>query len=159
MTIVHDKIAEFTAELEREVETPSGDLGYGSDLSCTDDITPDADEIPGDSLRALAESNYRRVTTRRGSIPDAPDDGVDINDYLNQGITPEKLAEIPGILKNELEKDDRNEPGSVAVVMTPTGADTYDIAISGTAAAGPFSLTFAVKDGEATLKEINGAHA
>jgi hypothetical protein len=157
MTIVHDKIAEYTALLEREVELPSGDLGYGSDLSCTDDITPDADEIPGDSLRGLAESNYRRVTTRRGSIPDAPDDGVDINDYLNQGITPAKLAEIPGILKNELEKDDRNS--DVAVTMTPTGADTYDIAISGSAAAGPFSLTFAVANGEATLKEINGANA
>lgn len=157
MTIVHDKIAEFTAELEREVETPTGDLGYGSDLSCTDDIRPNADEIPGDSLRGLAESNYRRVTTRRGSIPDAPDDGVDINDYLNQGITPEKLAEIPGILKNELEKDDRNR--DIAVVMTPTGAETFDVAISGTAAAGPFSLTFAVQNGEATLKEINGANA
>jgi len=157
MTIIHEKLAEFTAALAPVVATPSGDLGLGSDLSCTDDLTSDFAEIAGDSPLAVTQANYRRLTTPRGAIPDAPNDGFDVVALLNKGMTPEQITGLAGQIKSELDKDDRNQ--NVAVTLTPTGSSNFDLDVSGETAAGPFNLIFAVVDGKAAIKEINGANA
>lgn len=152
MSIVSDAIAEFTAELVQLVDTPTGDLGFGSDLSCTDDLTEDAAELPGDSPLAIAQSNYRRLRTPRGTVRDDPDYGIDLCMFLHEPMTPSRQIEVGGIIRSELLKDDRNE--SVDVTLTPRGLRDLDISIRGTlAAGGTFSLTMALVGG-ALLEEI-----
>lgn len=157
MTIVHDKIAEYTAQLAREVAPPTGDLGFGTDLSCTDDLTSDMAEIGGDSPLAVAQAMYRRLTTAHGTVPDDPDYGLDVRDFLNRGLTRLSLQEIPGQIRGELRKDDRIEPTTLSIDMT-ISADfkSFSLDIRGEAAAGPYSLTLAVTDGAVLLKEIQG---
>lgn len=156
MGIVQDQIAAYTAALTRNVAAPTGDLGYGSDLSCRDDVTADMAELPGDSPEAIAQANYRRLITPRGSLPDDPDYGLDIQGYLSVGMTAKEIAEIPGEIQLELAKDDRNVESSLAVTLTQGAAGSFKIAIAGETANGPFSLTFAVVDGTAALESING---
>jgi len=157
VTIVHDKIAEYTAQLRREVSPPTGDLGFGGDLSCTDDLTSDMAEIDGDSPLAVAQSNYRRLTTAHGTLPDDPDYGRDVREFLNRGLTRLSLQEIPGQIRGELVKDDRNDPNKLSINMA-IAADfkSFSLDIRGETARGPYSLTLAVTDGGVLLKEIQG---
>lgn len=157
MTIVQDKIAEYTAALSRIVPVPTGDLGFGADLSCTDDITHDAAELPGDSPLAVAQANYRRLTTPHGSVPDDPDYGLDVRGFLNRGLTQKSLQEIPGQVRGELRKDDRNDPSNLVVTMTILpDFKSFDLDIRAQAATGPYTLTLAVTDGGVLVKEISG---
>lgn len=155
MTIVHDKIAEYTAALMPIVAAPTGDLGFGTDLSCVDDLTYDMAEIDGDTALAVAQSNYRRITTPHGSVPDDPDYGMDIRQFLQRGLTRNSVIEIPGAVRGELEKDDRNKVESLSVAMTPAvDLKSFDLDIRGETADAPYSLTLAVTDGAVLLKEI-----
>lgn len=166
MSIVTDAIAEFSVGLTRVVPAPTGDLGFGSDLSCTDDITQDAVEVAGDSPLAVAEANYRRLTTARGSMPDDPNEpepgiadyGLDIVGMLNKGVTAQTLVELPGQIAAELQKDDRNDPGTIQVKVDLVGK-VLNVDVRGETAGQPFSLTFAVVDGKATLQQITGEGA
>jgi hypothetical protein len=157
MTIVTDKIAAYTAELARVVSVPTGDLAFGSDLSCTDDLTADMAEVPGDSPLAVAQANFRRLTTARGTVPDEPNYGLDVREFLNHGLTRKSLQEIPGQVRGELTKDDRNDASALSVEMV-IAADfkSFDLVVRAQAAAGPYSLTLAVSDAGALLKEITG---
>lgn len=156
MTIVTGTIAKYTAELARVVAMPTGDLGFGSDLSCTDDLTANMLEIPGDSPLAVAQANFRRLTTARGTVPDDPDYGLDVREFLNHGLTQKSLQEIPGQVRGELGKDDRNDRASLTVEMT-IGPDfkSFELMVRAQAATGPYSFTLAVVDGAALLKEIS----
>ena len=152
MSIVTDAIAAFTANLTRIVDAPTGDLGFGSDLSCTDDITADAAEIDGDSVLAVAQSNYRRLITPRGMVQDDPDYGTDLCTFLHEPMTQQRQQEVIGIIRSELLKDDRNETIDVTVVAATLR--TLALAVNGTTATGDFSLTMALTDGQVLLKEL-----
>jgi phage baseplate assembly protein W len=155
MTIVHDKIAEYTAELEALVAPPTGDLGYGGDLSCTDDLTADMAELDEHDPLLVAQSNYRRLRTPRGSLPDDPDYGFDLVELLNQGLTVRSAQEIEGQVRGELEKDDRNDMSALTVTVTLSGdLKAFDLDIRSISADAPYTLTLAVTDGGVLLKEI-----
>jgi hypothetical protein len=154
-SIVRDELARLTGDVVRVVDPPTGDLGLGSDLDCTDDLTEDMAEVPGDSPLAVAQSNYRRLTSARGSIPGSPNDGFDVIALLNKGMTRDQVTGLAGQIKSELEKDDRNQ--NVTVTLIPTGGSDFDLDVRGETATGPFTLIFAVVDGAAAVKEINAA--
>ena len=153
MTIVDDTLAELIAAIPRVMAAPTGDLGFGSDLSCRDDLTQNMVEVPGDSIQAVAEANYRRITTPRGSLLDDPDYGIDVREFLHQPATTQRQSEIAAIIRAELLKDDRNDEISVSLQSTNAGRD-WTIYIDGQTAEGPFSLTIALTDGAALLKDI-----
>lgn len=154
MSFLTDQIASLAATtLVPTTSVPSDDQGFGTDLSCTDDLTSDMAEIPGNSTLVVAQSNYRRLTTPRGSLIDDPNYGIDINSFLGSGLTDTLLQQIPGQVAAELKKDDRNE--TVEVSFRQTGSVSFDLDVKGTTADGPYTLTFAIVDGEAALKEIN----
>jgi hypothetical protein len=153
MTIVTDAIAELTSQLVRVVDAPSGELGFGSDLSCGDDITPDAAELPGDSILAVAQANYRRLNTPRGRVPDDPEYGIDLCAFLHEPMTSHRQDELGGIIRSELRKDDRNDPDSLSVQIEAS-LRGLKIAIQGKTETGTFSMTMALENGAMLLKEI-----
>lgn len=159
MSFLTDQIATRIAALSRVVAAPTGDLGFGSDLSCADDITPDAAELAGNDPLLVAQAAYRRLITPRGSLPDDLDYGFDVRGLCGKPLTRQQLTEIPGRVRAELQKDDRILDETLSVTITLTGGianGDFDLAIQAETADGPFSLTLAVTDAQALLKEIRG---
>lgn len=152
---VRDAIAAELATLTRVVDAPVEPFGYGSDLSCADDLTEYCDEVNGGSKLALGQALYRRVTTPRGSLIDDPDYGLDVPGFLNRGATQRELAGLAGAIRNELVKDDRVESAQAQVTIESQRSMRVAIEITPVdASIAPFGLTFAVKDGAAMLEEI-----
>lgn len=147
------KIAEYVAATSRTVESPTGDLGFGADLSCADDLAEDWSELPGSDVRLVAESVYRRLTTARGTLLDDPDYGLDLRSYLHRGQTQAELLAMRGAIRSEVLKDDRVDDANLTVELIRSGVELV-ITIAGTASEAPFALTLAVSDGGTLLQEI-----
>lgn len=63
--------------------------------------------------RTLANGIARRLSTPAGSMPDDPNYGTDIRDYVNGGFTPTQLGQIRGAVESECLKDPRVQSASV----------------------------------------------
>lgn len=121
---------------------------YGYDLSCTDDCSPEMREVSGTDL--LKEAVFRRLTTPRGSVIDAPDYGFDLRSLLSKGQTPAQLAAIPGLITSEILKDDRFEGADVTVTESSITTLTLSIVVY-PKQVGPFSLVVSVSDAAVQL--------
>jgi hypothetical protein len=120
--VVLDAIARELALLKREVETPTGPLGYGLDLSCVSDVTPELAEVDPFSPVGIAEAVIRRLTTPRGGLVDDPDYGLDLRGYCNRGTTLDELRDLAGQCRSEVTKDDRIEE-ALFTITTPTRSE------------------------------------
>lgn len=87
---------------------------YGFAISCTDDLNTGR-RVTGATL--VAEALYRRLTTRRGTLLSDPNYGLDLEDMLQDDITPAQLATLPGRIRLECAKDPRVLPESIRVEM------------------------------------------
>lgn len=122
-----------------------GELGYGTDLSCTTALDPGLAEVDPSSPSAIVEALIRRYITPRGGLLDDPNYGYDVRAWLNRGATNASLQALAGAMQAEARKDDRvldveitittdnNLPLSIRVVVTPVAP-----------AVEPFEFTFAV---------------
>lgn len=102
--------------------------------------------LTGDQ-RILAQAVVMRLDTKKGTLWTAPDYGLSLADYVEQGITADALARIPGDVRAELEKDERIEGVIVAASTTknPGGGYSLILDIRITPAGGAsFSMTLAV---------------
>ena len=111
---------------------------FGSDLSCTDDLDANGREVSGEEL--VGEAIYRRLTTARGTLIDDPDYGLDVRSFVQAGLTPGKLAEIGGLIRVELAKDETIAESSVNVRQTSTNA--LEAKVEVLTGEGPFELVF-----------------
>ena len=130
---------------------------YGSDMSCVDDLDAMMTDLDGvaDGPTVVAQAIYRRITTPRGMVIDAPDYGIDVAALLHKGMTRAELLGVAGVVRKEIMKDDR--VASVDVVATHRTADpaAVDLVVRGTTLDGEaFSLTGAVTDGELLVQEM-----
>jgi len=152
---VLDAIDRELALLKREVQTPTEPFGYGVDLSCVSDVTPELAEVDPYSPIGIAEAVIRRLTTPRGKLFDDPDYGLDLRAFCNRGTTHDELRDLGGRCRSEITKDDRIEEALVTVT-TPTRS-ALDVRVRITPAVPglePFSLTFAVTSGSAVMEAI-----
>lgn len=102
--------------------------------------------LTGDQ-RILAQAVVMRLDTKKGTLWTAPDYGLSLADYVEQGITADALARIPGDVRAELEKDERIEGVVVSASTTknPGGGYSLILDIRITPAGGAsFSMTLAV---------------
>jgi len=106
-----------TATLERVIEEPVGPFGYGVELSCSRDLTPDMLEVDPFSYEGIAEAVLRRWDTPRGSNLDDLDYGENISSMLNAPHTRQSVLAKAGSLRAEAEKDDRVD--DCVVTLTP----------------------------------------
>lgn len=155
--IVLEAIAAELATLVRLVPTPEAPYGYGRDLSCVDDITETLEEVDPDSPLGVAQAVVRRLTTTKGTLPDEPDYGLNLRDFLNAGVPASDLPSLAGQIKLEVLKDDRVENALVTVSLPDTRSlgvtiqlTLYDPALQ------PFTLTLALTD-SATLLQLEAA--
>lgn len=152
---VRAAIATEVAALERLVQAPTVALGYGRDLSCVTDITPELAEVDPMSVLAIAEASARRLATPRGALPDDDDYGLDLRAYVNRATTPAEIASLELALRGELLKDDRLSDVApsvtyavgtldVVLLMTPVDSDL-----------GEFSLTLAATSADVVIKAVS----
>jgi hypothetical protein len=135
---VSESMAAEIAALVPYHSEPASPFGWGSDLSCDDDLSENMAEITKDDMLLVVQSCYRRLTTRRGTLEDDPDYGLDVMHLLHQGMTQTDLIVIAGQIRNELSKDDRLE----SVECRATYQDeTLSVDIAGTTRVGTFSMT------------------
>ena len=118
------------ASLERVKDPPTGNLGYGSDLSCILDLTPDAAEVDPHSYTAIGQAVLRRLITARGTLPDDPHYGIDVRGMLNRGIPLSQLRDLQGQIRGEVMKDDRVADVVVSVTMPEQRALTVVLTIT-----------------------------
>ena len=144
------------AKLERLVPQPVGELGYGTDLSCVSDLTPDLAEVDPFSMQAIGEAAIRRLTTARGTLSDARDYGIDVRMYCNRATTREEIQELTARCALELAKDDRIDSATVTATQEPL-AYTMTLSVLIVPASptlNPFTLTFGVTSAAAVLEAI-----
>ncbi len=104
-TIVKNAIATSLSALTVTSSISKSPFGYGSDISCENDLDPRMDEIHESAL-VLAQHCARRLDTPNG-LPDDDDWGISITDYLNLPTTTRELSELEGSISSELRNDDR----------------------------------------------------
>lgn len=150
-------IAELAAE-GAIVATPREPFGYGTDISCTSDISPTLELVDPTSTLGIAEAILRRLDCPRGALPDDADYGIDLRSYCNRGVTRAEIDTLAGKIRSEVEKDDRIDRAIVRVTST-TSADVESLTVQIVATpADPnlraFRLVLAVTSAELLLEEL-----
>ncbi len=143
------------ATVERVVDSPTGELGYGTDVAWTLDMVDPMDDVDPQSTDAIAQAVIRRLDCPRGRLADDLDYGLDIVGRLNRGVTPAETNALAGAIRNEVEKDDRILSATVVVVPTLNALSVRIRIVPARADRGPFSLTFAVTTAALLLQEIS----
>lgn len=147
------------AELEAVRDFPTEPFGYGADLWCEADLSPDMVEVEGDSMLALAQALVRRLDCPRGGLLDDLDYGIDLRASVNVGMTAAEVNSLAGAIRAEMLKDDRVTAARVTVAPTPTGSElAITIALEPVdSALGTFDLTLSASSAAVVLEELRGA--
>lgn len=153
---VQSAIDEGLAVLTPLVRAPVAPLGYGSDLSCAEDLTETMEELAGDNVLVLGQALLRRLDTPRGSLVDDQDLGLDVRGYLNSGTTDRELRALEGAIGIEWRKDDRVRVADVTAALADDGSE---MTIRGRVTPAdptkaPFTITLAATDLGVLLKEL-----
>lgn len=152
--VVLEAIDIDVAILVRDVEAPTGALGYGREVSCIEDLLPDLGEVDAVSWRGIGEATIRRLTTARGMLPEDPNYGLDVRMFLNRAVPRSDLRDVAGQIRLEVTKDDRIESASVGATTPDWRSLHLEVRIVPASALGPFSLVFAVTDSAVLLEAI-----
>lgn len=124
-------------------------VNYGSDMHCVTDITPDCAHASGGAV--VAHEIVRALQTPRGSLPWAPDRGLDLRQFVGSAV---RVTQIEADIEAEVLADDRVEAASVTVEHL-TGGD-LDITIKAEGDDGPFpDIVLSVT--EMTVQLLSGA--
>lgn len=159
--IVLDAIASEVAKLTPVIGAPTGDLGYGTDLSCAEDLTEGMEEVSGQRL--LAESIVRQLTTPRGSLPDVRgpglrdmNHGLDLVSYLNRAVTDDEVRALASNVRSEVAKDDRYASVGATVTPSSTGSSLAVAlrVVPKDTRIGPFDLILAVTSVGVLIDEL-----
>jgi len=139
------------------VTPPDGDLGYGIDLSCTDDLTANMAEIDPNSPAAVEEAIYRRITTPHGTLKylgEDPDYGRDVTAFLSTATTAVDIQAQQDLLAAECLKDDR--VASCTCTITQMGTDTFSVSITGLLQSGQtYNLVETFATGAQLIEDMN----
>ena len=153
-TIVLEAIARLSAEdSERVVDPPTGELGYGTDMSSAPGARLDA-SVSG--IEALAESIWRELETPHGGLVDDPGYGEDVRRMLNTGVPRDRVASLESRIHAQIARDDRI--GLLRVQATPS-LDGLSLRIAlrvtpADPAARPFAMILAASSAEILLEDV-----
>ena len=113
----------------------------GLDVSTFPDLDATFALISG--AKVVAEAVARRITTPRGSLRGQPDYGIDVRDYLNEGLTPARVFALKAAIQAEAEADPRVASVDVDVTHDPK-AGSLRVSVAGVSSLGPFELVLAI---------------
>jgi hypothetical protein len=125
---------------------PVGSAPYGTDGRTFLDLGngPDLDPqllIVAEPRIVMAESLARRLTTIRGQLLYAPNDGWDLRQLVNAALTSGDVESLQGTIQQECLKDPRIQTAIARVAVT---GSTVTITISAIGTSGPFGIVFSL---------------
>jgi hypothetical protein len=159
--VVRDFISQATALLVPLSSVPA-DPGYGIDLICVTDLDQRLLETAYDSNESLSQDLFHRVTTKRGSLADDLDYGIDLRGMLSSAQLPETLLNLQAAVEQECAKDPRVRDVSCSAVWNAQKQElNVSIAVRPYAltAVNGFQLIMTVTSGSAILESISNASA
>lgn len=127
---------------------------FGTDLSWTTDVDPLHRMATGTLL--VSQAIFRRLNTPRGALLDDPEYGYDLVGQLSVGQTQKQIGRVQSEVRAECLKDERVDSVDVVFTQVNNGngpSSVWNVAISGTTAAGPFKLVVGVADAKALVLE------
>jgi hypothetical protein len=113
----------------------------GSDWLALNDLDVYGQVVSG--LACLGQDLLHRFTTPRGGLFYDLSYGKDLRVYLEESLTPERIAAIPSEVSQEAEKDERVQSATTTVSYNAI-TEKLTISITCTTAAGPFTLILEV---------------
>lgn len=129
-------------------------MSYGRDLKTVYDGKGNVDLTPGmvesTGRDVLIESLIRRQTTPRGSVIDAPNDCIDVRDWLSDGLDQTRMQQLQSAIVQQLRRDERVEDASVSVTYDQSRR-TLTIVETVIDSDGPFELTLTLSDETITI--------
>jgi len=126
----------------------------GSDTYCLDDILLIDTQVT-DPVVLIGQRLARRLTTQHGAlaiINDAPDEGFDVNQLVNQTMTSATIANVQSQIEAECLRDEA--VSSVTVTIAPLVGGKVSIKVAAVSSAGPF--TFVLNVNQVTTQLIFG---
>jgi hypothetical protein len=149
--LLQSRIDTEIAAVPRIVPTPTGTLGYGTDLDCESDMTETASST-SDPYQVLAQFVFHLVTTTKGMLPgDSAEEkgwGLNLLDMIGQDTGRANARDWSVSLRTEILKDERFSDAQATVTSTGTiNSPAFDVPISLTPAdytLSPFRLVLAV---------------
>lgn len=130
-------------------------MSYGTDIWCTGEMVSGR-RAKGSTV--VAQALYRRLITPRGMLRGGDDEsayGFDIAGFVGAVGYPAAVAQLPGQVANELEKDQRVQSVAVtaAIERTPSGlmSITLNLDVKLYEEDESFSLVVGVNDTSVTL--------
>jgi hypothetical protein len=153
---IMDALAAEVSTLGLEVTPPSGDLGYGTDLSCTTDLAFDFSEVDARSRAAIVEQLVRMYITARGSLIDDASWGMDVRLYLNHAMTPRDIIDLQTAMAAQAKRDDRISDAVVTLTYTEGVMRMRGTVILNPVdpSLGPFEAVLAITSAEVALETI-----
>ncbi|WP_394845194.1 hypothetical protein LZC95_50230 [Pendulispora brunnea] len=114
---------------------------FGTDVSTVGDLDPTFTPVSGQ--RVVLERILRRLSTARGTLAYAPDEGIDIGDWTNDATTRMQRLVLANYIRSEVERDEAVTSTDVSVSLEANGLVAL---ISVETDDGPFSLTIPIAD-------------
>lgn len=121
---------------------------FGSDISTFPGLDPDF--LPRTGTQVLGEALARCYMTPQGSDTWRPDWGRDLRRYLNEGLTPDMLAQLQAEAEEGAELDERVLEAAATVTFNERSS-TVRLAVRVRTASGPFPFTFSLDEASVSL--------
>jgi len=127
---------------------------FGDDIACDPETgIPTTFEMATERT-ALVQAIVRRFQTRRGTLVDDPDYGLDVTDWVGKRTDTAQLFAWQQALQGEVLKDERIQSARARLTLTPQGGLRFTLALA--TAQGPFLLTLQVSDLSIELLSVQG---
>lgn len=118
-------------------------IDYGHDLACVDDLDPLMTEVSGE--RVVQEVIARRCRTAPGMNVDAPNEGIDLRDYIGDDTNEEGILRLRADVLHQATDDPRVFSATADMTIEDVGAEAkVTIALDADGAEGPFALVLSV---------------
>jgi hypothetical protein len=117
---------------------------FGDDIACDPQEGIPATFEMASERTALVQAIVRRFQTRRGTLVDDPDYGLDLTDWVGKRTDTAQLFAWQQALQGEALKDERIQSARARMTLTPQGGLRFTLALG--TALGPFVLTLQVGD-------------
>lgn len=159
--IVLDAIAADVALLTSTIDAPTDGLGYGTDISCTNDLAEDGGDVDPMSVEAISQALLRMYDCPLGGIYGDPEYvSMDLRARLNRGVTTTEVRSLEDEMRTIAVSDDRVSSATVAVTLSASGREltaTIEIVPEDPTRLDPFRLVIVATDATLLLEEMSAS--
>lgn len=125
---------------------------FGDDIACDPETGIPATFELVSGRTTLVQAILRRFQTRRGTLVDDPDYGLDLTDWVGKRTDTAQLLAWQQALQAEARKDQRVRSARARLTTLPSGVLRFTLALE--TSEGPFSLTVQVSEVSVDLLSV-----